>query len=65
MLLKNLLKSLVGIVLGGFLLLVGAGFVLPSQVHVERSILIDAEPQVIFPLIIAVCRLVKYSSNNG
>ena len=28
-----------------------AGFVLPSQVHVERSLLIDAPPAKIFPLV--------------
>lgn len=28
-----------------------AGFVLPSQVHVERSLLIDAPPAEIFPLV--------------
>jgi uncharacterized protein YndB with AHSA1/START domain len=46
-----LLQKLAGAFLGVVLLIIGAGFLLPSDVHVERSRLIDAPPEKIFALI--------------
>lgn len=42
------LKAIAGIVLGGLLLLFGAGFLLPAQVHVERSVVIQAPTEQVF-----------------
>lgn len=44
-------KRLISILFGGLLVSVCLGLVLPSQVHLERSIAIDASPQQIYPLI--------------
>ncbi|NEQ54019.1 MAG: SRPBCC family protein [Leptolyngbya sp. SIO3F4] len=44
------LKIIGGLVMAVLLAFV-AGFVLPSQVHVERSLLISAPPTTIFPLV--------------
>jgi uncharacterized protein YndB with AHSA1/START domain len=40
---------LVGIALGAIALLFGLGFLLPAHAHVERSIVIQAPPEQIFP----------------
>jgi hypothetical protein len=47
----SLLTKLVGALLGVLVLAIGAGYLLPSQVHVERDIVINAEPQSIFALV--------------
>ena len=44
---RNVLGGLVGL----FLLVVLGGFILPSQVQVERSIVINASPATIFPVV--------------
>jgi uncharacterized protein YndB with AHSA1/START domain len=45
--LRNLLITLIGIVV----VAVGVGFLLPSQVHVEREIVINARPAEVFALV--------------
>ncbi|MEO0987594.1 MAG: SRPBCC family protein [Cyanobacteria bacterium J06639_14] len=47
----SLLKKILGAFLMLVVLAVGAGFLLPSSVHVERDLLMDAEPADIFALI--------------
>lgn len=44
----SLLKKIAGVLLGFILLVVGVGFILPSHVHVEREITINAAPEVVF-----------------
>ena len=44
----SILKRAIGVLLGVVLLLVGVGFVLPGQVHVERSAVINAPPEQVF-----------------
>jgi hypothetical protein len=46
-----MLKWLLGLVFGLLVLVVAGGFLLPSTVHVERDILIQAEPSQVFPLV--------------
>ncbi len=45
------LKRIFGVLAGLFLVIVIVGFLLPSQVHVERKITINAQPQEIYRLI--------------
>lgn len=45
------LKVIGGLVVTTVLLAFVAGFVIPSQVHVERSLLIDAPPTEIYPMV--------------
>ena len=45
------LKRIFGVLAGLFLVIVVVGFLLPSQVHVERKITINAQPQEIYRLI--------------
>ena len=47
----SLLAKIAATLLSLFILVVGAGFILPSQVHVERATVINATPAQIFPLI--------------
>lgn len=42
------LKAIAAIFLGFLTLTLGAGFLLPSHIHVEREILITAEPETVF-----------------
>ena len=44
----SLLKKIVGVLLGLIVLAIGAGFILPSHVHVEREIVINAAPETVF-----------------
>lgn len=46
-----LLIKIFGVLVGLIVVVVGAGFVLPSTVHVERDIVIDAQPAEVFALI--------------
>lgn len=46
-----LIQKLAGAFLGVVILVIVAGFLLPSKVHVERSLLIDAPPEEIYALI--------------
>ncbi|MEO1350482.1 MAG: SRPBCC family protein [Cyanobacteria bacterium J06635_15] len=46
-----LLKKIVGGLVGIVVLVIAAGFLLPSTVHVERDIVIDAPPAKVFALI--------------
>ncbi|MEL6223605.1 MAG: SRPBCC family protein [Cyanobacteria bacterium J06627_8] len=45
------LAKIFGVLVGLIVVVVGAGFVLPSAVHVERDIVINAQPAEIFALI--------------
>jgi hypothetical protein len=47
----SLLAKIAAVLLGVLVLVGGAGFVLPSQVHVERDTVISATPAEIFPLV--------------
>jgi hypothetical protein len=47
----TLLAKIIGGLLAVIVLAIGAGFLLPSQVHVERDILINANPKEVFALI--------------
>ena len=47
----SLLKKIVGTLLGLVVVIVGAGFFLPSQVHVEREMTINAAPSEVFALV--------------
>lgn len=44
-------RNAIGGLIGLFLLVVVGGLILPSAVHVERSILINAPPAAIFPIV--------------
>lgn len=44
-------KKVLGIIASLFVIVVILGLTLPSNVHVERKILINAQPQAIYPLI--------------
>ncbi|MEL6380949.1 MAG: SRPBCC family protein [Cyanobacteria bacterium J06626_18] len=44
----SLLKKVVGTLIGLVVLVVTAGFLLPSNVHVERDLLMNAEPSEVF-----------------
>lgn len=47
----SLLVKIAGVAAGFLIFVIGAGFILPSHIHVERDIVIDASPDQIFPLI--------------
>ena len=47
----SLLKQIVGALLGLVAVIVGAGFFLPSNVHVEREVTINAAPAEVFALV--------------
>ena len=47
----SLLQKIMSALLGFVVLTIAVGFLLPSGVHVERDLLIDAEPEDVFPLI--------------
>ena len=47
----SLLKKIVGALLGLVVVLFGAGFLLPSNVHVERELMINAAPANVFALV--------------
>lgn len=44
-------RNVIGGLIGLFLLVVIGGLILPSEVHVERNILINATPAAIFPVV--------------
>ncbi|MGF1460187.1 MAG: SRPBCC family protein [Leptolyngbyaceae cyanobacterium] len=44
-------KRIAGVLLAGVLVLIGVSYLLPSQVHIERAITIDAAPSAVFALI--------------
>ncbi|MEM6255097.1 MAG: hypothetical protein AAF821_19450 [Cyanobacteria bacterium P01_D01_bin.156] len=46
-----MLLKIIGSLVAALALVFVAGFILPSQVHVERSLLISAPPTTIFPLV--------------
>lgn len=46
-----LLRKVIGVILGVLLMGIGVGFVLPSQVHVERAAVVDAPADEIFALV--------------
>ncbi|MGD1908463.1 MAG: SRPBCC family protein [Leptolyngbyaceae cyanobacterium] len=45
------LKKSIGVLVGLIVFIVGAGFILPSQVHVERGITIDASTEQVYDLV--------------
>ncbi|MDJ0702301.1 MAG: SRPBCC family protein [Leptolyngbyaceae cyanobacterium MO_188.B28] len=47
----SLLKKIAGALLGLVVVIVGAGFLLPSHVHVEREMTINAAPAEVFALV--------------
>jgi len=47
----SLVAKIAAVLLGALVLVLGAGFLLPSQVHVERAMVMSATPEKIFPLI--------------
>jgi hypothetical protein len=47
----SLVAKIAAVLMGALALVVGAGFVLPSQVHVERDVVINAPSAEIFPLV--------------
>lgn len=47
----KIIKFLLGAALGVILILVAIGFFLPSRWHVERSVVINAGPEKIYPMI--------------
>jgi hypothetical protein len=47
----SLLTKIAGAIVGILIVVVGVGFILPSQIHVERDIVIDATPAELFPLV--------------
>jgi hypothetical protein len=47
----SLVAKIAAVLLGALSLVVGVGFLLPSQVHVERAMVISATPDKIFPLV--------------
>ena len=47
----SLLKKIVGALLSLIIVLFGAGFLLPSNVHVERELIINASPADVFALV--------------
>ncbi len=47
----SLLKKIAGVLFGLVAILFSVGFLLPSAVHVERSVLINAEPAEVFDLV--------------
>lgn len=47
----TLLKRSVSVIVVSFVLAIVIGFFLPSRAHVERSIIVDAPPEAVFPLV--------------
>ena len=47
----SLLKKIAGIVLGLVAIVFSVGFLLPSTVHVEREVLVNAQPEEVFALV--------------
>jgi hypothetical protein len=48
---KKAIKIGLGVVGGLFVLVTGVGHALPQSIHVERSIVVNASPETIYPLI--------------
>ncbi len=47
----SLIKKLIGVVLALVALVIAGGYLLPSNVHVERAILVNAPPEQVYALI--------------
>ena len=47
----KILKTVLYVLLAVIIIVVAVGFILPSKTHVERSVLINAGPQTIYPLL--------------
>ncbi len=61
----RVLKGLLYFIIGLVVLLCGIGAFLPSGAHVERSVLIDRPPNVVFPLINSYERFNEWSPWYG